>query len=132
MQGKKEFTPQLYYELSLDGMVPANNFYRIVRRELDLSFLYRATRSYYGREGQQSIDPVVFFKILLVGYLNNINSDRALLRFCSNCLDVRWFLGYDLNDRDPAKIQPSFGRGKGNGLESRYSCSGAEQGKQRK
>lgn len=101
MQGKKEFTPQLYYELSLDSMVPANNFYRIVRRELDLSFLYRATRSYYGREGQQSIDPVVFFKILLVGYLNNINSDRALLRFCSNCLDVRWFLGYDLNEELP-------------------------------
>ncbi|WP_304343124.1 transposase [Chryseobacterium koreense] len=39
---------------------------------------------------------MVFFKILLVGCLNNINSDRALLRYCSNSLDVRLFLGCDL------------------------------------
>lgn len=43
----------------------------------------------------------MFFKILLVGYLNNINSDRALIRYCSNCLDVRLFLGYDLNEDLP-------------------------------
>jgi IS5 family transposase len=36
-----------------------------------------------------------------VGYLNNINSDRALIRYCSNCLDVRLFLGYDLNESLP-------------------------------
>ncbi|WP_232520508.1 MULTISPECIES: transposase [Chryseobacterium] len=33
-----------------------------------------------------------------MGYLNNINSDRSLLRFCSNCLDVRLFLVYDLDE----------------------------------
>src|SRR5690606_25990824 len=66
-----------------------------------LDFLYKATRNYYGKEGQGSIDPVVFFKILLVGYLNNINSDRALLRYCSNSLDVRLFLGYDLDEELP-------------------------------
>ncbi|WP_291071071.1 transposase, partial [Empedobacter sp. UBA5637] len=60
-----------------------------------------STQKYYGTQGQESIDPVVFFKILLVGYLNNINSDRALIRFCSNCLDVRLFLGYDLNEELP-------------------------------
>ncbi|WP_313636493.1 transposase [Empedobacter sp.] len=36
-----------------------------------------------------------------MGYLNNINSDRALIRYCSNCLDVRLFLGYDLNEQLP-------------------------------
>lgn len=97
MQGRKEFTPQLFYELSLDRLVAQDNFYRKVNRDLDLHFLYQSTQQYYGHEGQQSIDPVVFFKILLVGYLNNINSDRALIRYCSNCLDVRLFLGYDLN-----------------------------------
>jgi len=44
---------------------------------------------------------VVFFKILLVGYLNHINSDRALLRYCSNSLDVRLFLGYELDEDLP-------------------------------
>ena len=101
MQGKKDFTPQLFYDLSLDRLVPSNNYYRIIQRELSFDFLYKSTAKYYGTEGQKSIDPVVFFKILLVGYLNNINSDRALIRFCSNCLDVRLFLGYDLNEDLP-------------------------------
>ena len=101
MQGRKDFTPKLFYELSLDRLVPADNLYRKINQELDLHFLYQSTRKYYGTEGQQSIDPVVFFKILLVGYLNNINSDRALLRYCSNSLDVRLFLGYDLDEDLP-------------------------------
>lgn len=101
MQGRKDFTPQLFYELSLDRLVPSDNFYRKVNQHLELHFLYKSTAPYYGREGQQSIDPVVFFKILLVGYLNNINSDRALLRYCSDSLSIRLFLGYDLDEELP-------------------------------
>ncbi len=101
MQGRKHFTPQLFYQTSLEDLVPEDNFYRKVTQALDLHFLYKSTQGYYGREGQESIDPVVFFKILLVGYLTNINSDRALIRYCSNCLDVRLFLGYDLNEELP-------------------------------
>ncbi len=101
MQGRKHFTPHLFYELSLEQLVPQDNFYRNVNRDLDLQFIYKATSKYYGNEGQQSIDPVVFFRILLVGYLNNINSDRSLIRYCSNCLDVRLFLGYDLDEELP-------------------------------
>lgn len=101
MQGKKIITPQLFYHQSLDEMVPEDNFYRKVNENLSLNFLYKATKSYYGSCGQESIDPVVFFKILMVGYLNNINSDRSLMRFCSNCLDIRLFLGYDINENLP-------------------------------
>ncbi|MFD2241796.1 transposase [Flectobacillus roseus] len=54
--------------------------------------MYARTAPYYGTEGQESIDPVVYFKILLVGYLNNIPSDRRLMEYCSNCLDIRLFL----------------------------------------
>ena len=101
MQGKKIITPQLFYHQSLDEMVPEDNFYRKVNENLSLGFLYKITAPYYGKCGQESIDPVVFFKILMVGYLNNINSDRALIRFCSNCLDIRLFLGYDINESLP-------------------------------
>ena len=80
MQGKKHLTLQLFYNTSLEQLVPSDNFYRIINKELDLHFLYKATKDYYGKEGQQSIDPFLFFKILLVGYLNNLNSDRALIR----------------------------------------------------
>lgn len=101
MQGRKRFTPQLFYQTSLDSLVPKDNFYRILLNELDLHYLYGATKPYYGSEGQESIDPVVFFKILLVGYLNNINSDRALLRYCADSLSIRLFLGYDLDEDLP-------------------------------
>lgn len=72
-QEKKNFQPQLFTSVNLTDLVPADNFYRKLQAELDLRFLYAATKSYYGIEGQESIDPVVFFKILLVGYLSNIN-----------------------------------------------------------
>jgi transposase len=101
MQGKKEFNPKMLYQVHLDMLVPQDNFYRILDRELDLHFLYNATKHYYGDEGQESIDPVVFFKICLVGYLNNINSDRKLIDYCSDSLGIRLFLRYDIDESLP-------------------------------
>ncbi|MDP2455275.1 MULTISPECIES: hypothetical protein [unclassified Kaistella] len=91
MQGKKIITPQHFYHQSLDEVVPEDNFYRKVNENLSLDFLYKVTAPYYGKCGQESIDPVVFFKILMVGYLNSINSDRGLneeaaKRYISNSL----------------------------------------------
>ena len=91
----------MLYQFSLDSFVSEDNFYRILSRELDLRFLYKETQHYYGKEGQASIDPVVFFKICLIGYLNNINSDRKLIAYCSNCLDIRWYLKYDIDEPLP-------------------------------
>ena len=79
MQGKKDFTPKLFYSLSLDRLVPEDDFYRKLNQSINLRFLYKQTQRYYGNEGQSSIDPVVFFKICMIGYLNNIVSDRAEL-----------------------------------------------------
>ena len=101
MQGKKQLQPQLFTSVNLLDLVPVDNFYRKLSTELDLQFIYKATRKYYGKEGQESIDPVVFFKILLVGYLNNINSDRQLIAFCSDSLSIRLFLGYDVHESLP-------------------------------
>lgn len=101
MQGRQDINPKLFYQVSLDDLVSKENYYRKLSQTLDLHFLYKATAKYYGSEGQESIDPVVFFKILLVGYLNNINSDRKLIEYCSNCLDVRLFLKYDMDDNLP-------------------------------
>src|SRR5678816_4624772 len=52
-------------------------------------------------EGQESIDPVVFFKICMVGYINNIASDRKLIEFCADSLAIRLFLGYDIDESLP-------------------------------
>lgn len=101
MQGRKALQPKLLYQVSLSDLVPADSFYRRMDAALDLRFLYEETEPYYGTEGQQSIDPVVFFKICLVGYVNNIVSDRRLMSFCANCLDVRWYLRYDIDEPLP-------------------------------
>jgi transposase len=101
MQGRKDIQPKMLYHVTIYDLVPTDNFYRRLEKTIDLHFLYGATKDYYGSEGQESIDPVVFFKILLVGYLNNINSDRKLIEYCSNCLDVRLFLKYDIDEPLP-------------------------------
>jgi transposase len=101
MQGRKHIQPKMMYQVSLDTLVSEDNFYRQLNTALDLTFLYKETASYYGSEGQESIDPVVFFKICLVGYLNNISSDRRLIDFCSNRLDLRLYLQYDIDETLP-------------------------------
>ena len=55
MQGKKKYALQLFYELSLERLVPEDNFYRQIEQNLDLHFLYKATKDYYGTEGQQRL-----------------------------------------------------------------------------
>ncbi len=68
---------------------------------MDLDFLYPLTKHYYGSSGQKSIDPVVFFKLCLVGYLENIISDRQLIEHSSMRLDILYFFGYDIDDELP-------------------------------
>ena len=68
---------------------------------LDLSFLYKSTAEYYGLEGQKSIDPVVFMKLILVGYLENINSDRRIIEVSRLRLDILYFIGYDIDEELP-------------------------------
>ncbi|CAH0335216.1 hypothetical protein FVB9288_00849 [Flavobacterium sp. CECT 9288] len=101
MQGRKELTPKMLYQVHLQDLIPEHNFYRLLDTAIDFHFLYKSTAKYYGDEGQESIDPVVFFKICLVGYLNNLNSDRKLIEYCSNCLDVRLFIRYDIDEALP-------------------------------
>jgi len=64
MQGKKKYQEKLFTNFHLSERVPENNFYRRLKSVLDLEFLYKKTRKYYGQKGQESIDPVVFFKLL--------------------------------------------------------------------
>ena len=101
MQGKKIYTQKLFYQISLDSLVPKEHFYRRMDDILDLQFLYGATRKYYGSQGQKSLDPVVFFKICLIGYLENLISDRKLIALCSDSLAIRLFLGFDLDEQLP-------------------------------
>jgi len=101
MQGKKIYQEKLFASFSLSSRVPKENFYRRLREVLDLHYLYKQTEKFYGKSGQKSLDPVVFFKFCLVGYLENIISDRKLITHCSMRLDILLFLGYDIDDELP-------------------------------
>jgi len=101
MQGKKHYTEKLFTSFQLSSHVPADNFYRRLKEALDLQWLYKSTKNYYGREGQLSIDPIVFFKLILVGYLENLNSDRKIIEHSRLRLDILFFLGYDLDEELP-------------------------------
>nr|WP_217632848.1 transposase [Maribacter dokdonensis] len=95
MQGKKDYQEKLFARFQLSERIPKNNFYRRLKEVQDLDLLYNLTKGYYGESGQKSIDPVVFFKLCLVGYLENIISDRKLIAHCSMRLDILFFVGYD-------------------------------------
>ncbi|MFN2440063.1 MAG: IS1182 family transposase [Chitinophagaceae bacterium] len=101
MQGKKHFSEKLFTNFQLSGRVPAENFYRRLKDVLNLQWLYKATKKYYGTEGQQSIDPVVFFKFMLIGYLENLGSDRRIISTVSMRLDMLFFIGYDIDEPLP-------------------------------
>jgi len=101
MQGKKDYQEKLFANFQLSERVPKHNFYRRLKGILDLDFLYPLTKKYYGDSGQKSIDPVVFFKLCLVGYLENLTSDRQLITHCSMRLDILYFLGYDIDEELP-------------------------------
>ena len=101
MQGKKSLQPKLFSSFNLSDRVPENNFYRSLKGVLDLEFLRKETKSYYGSCGQKSLDPTVFFRLCLVGYMENIISDRQLIQHASMRLDILYFIDYDIDDELP-------------------------------
>lgn len=98
MQGKKNYQEKLFLNFQLSDRVPKDNFYRRLKELLDLSFVRKQTIEYYGKEGQKSIDPEVFFKLMLIGYIENLNSDRKIVENASMRMDMLYFIGYDLDE----------------------------------
>ena len=88
-------------DLSLEELVPQDNFYRRLEATLDLSFVRDLVRDCYASSGRPSVDPAVFFRLQLVMFFEDIRSERQLMEVAADRLSVRWFLGYDLNDPLP-------------------------------
>lgn len=101
MMGQKKFTMKEYHSLSLDDLVNPNDLYHKIEDKIDFAFIYDLAKECYSHTGQPSLDPVVFFKIELVGFLEGIQEDRALERRLKDSLAIRWFLGYDLDEALP-------------------------------
>ena len=87
----------LPYEVSLEDLVPEDHFYRRLEGTLDLSFVRDLVAPLYAGGGRPSVDPVVFFKLQLVMFFEDIRSERQLMVVVSDRLSLRWYLGYDLH-----------------------------------
>lgn len=101
MLGIKVYQEKLFTNFSLASKIPDNNFYKQLKKELDLSFLYKVCKPYYGECGQKSIDPIVFFKLMLIGYLEGVTSDRKLIDVTNLRIDILYFINYDIDEELP-------------------------------
>ena len=101
MMGIKERDFSSLEDLSLEDLVPEDNFYRRLQRTVDLSFVRELVGPCYASCGRPSIDPVVFFKLQLVMFFEGLRSERELMRMAADRISVRWYLGYDLHERLP-------------------------------
>ena len=101
MMGLKERAFAPLVAVSLEELVPQDHFYRHLQKVLDLSFVHDLVRECYAAGGRPSIDPVVFFKLQLVMFFEDIRSERLLMRQVADRLSVRWYLGYDLDEQLP-------------------------------
>lgn len=82
--------------------IPRGHFYERLATVLDLSFIYELTQPLYAaRLGRPSLDPVVFFKCMLIGFFENIVFDTQLEYRIADSLTLRRFLGYALDARTP-------------------------------
>jgi transposase len=97
---EREFRP-LPDNLSLEELVSKDNFYRRLEGRIDLSFVRELVVDCYAAVGRTSIDPVVFFRLQLVMFFEDIRSERQLMEIASDRLSIRWYLGYDLHEPLP-------------------------------
>ena len=84
---------QLLYCFRLEDAVPEDHPVREIAGVLDLSWVYAELAAYYSRFGRPSIDPVLMIRMLIVGYVFAIRSERAPCRDVRVNLAYRWFCG---------------------------------------
>src|SRR5215471_11089695 len=92
---------QLFYEFDLDDVVPPDHLVRQIDAVLDLSWVHGELAPHYPAIGRPSIDPVLMIRMLIVGYVFAIRSERALCREVRVNLAYRWFCGLSIEDKIP-------------------------------
>ena len=102
MMGRlKDDQGQLFYSFCLDDAVPADHLVREIAAVLDLSWVHAELAPYYPSIGRPSIDPVLMIRMLILGYVFAIRSERALCREVKVNLAYRWFCGLSIEDKIP-------------------------------
>lgn len=97
MMGQQPRTESLFYYFRLEDQIPKDHLLRIIDEQVDLSFVRERVKGLYSATGRPSIDPEVLLRLLLLGYLYGISSERRLLEEVRMHLAYRWFtrLGFE-------------------------------------
>lgn len=87
--------------VTLEELMPQEHFLRDLDKFVDFDFIYDNVADLYSNTGRPSIDPVVMIKMLLIGYIYGIDSERKLEQELTVNIAYRWFLGIDFDERVP-------------------------------
>lgn len=86
----------------LEDLVPQDHLLRKISKTIDFSFIREKTKHLYcNNNGRPAVDPEILFKILFIGYLFGIRSERQIIRDIEVNVAYRWFLGFSLTDKIP-------------------------------
>ncbi len=101
MGRRKDGQGQFFYSFDLDEVVPPDHLVRQIDSVLDLSWVHKELAPYYSPTGRPSIDPVLMIRMLIVGYVFAIRSERRLCSEVQVNLAYRWFCKLGVEDNIP-------------------------------
>jgi Transposase domain (DUF772) len=120
MMGQHDRSEALFYYFRLEDQVPETHLLRLIERHISFAFVRERLKQSYSETGRPSIDPELLLRILLIGYLYGITSERKLVEELRMHLAWRWFTGWVSIRR--FRITPRSPRTGTDGFRSR-SCS---------
>ena len=99
MMGQHTHSESLFYYFRIEDHIPDDHLLRLVDRHVDFAFVRKTLEASYSHTGRPSIDPEVLLRILLIGYLYWITSERRLVDDVGMHLAYRWFTDWALIER---------------------------------
>ena len=101
MMGEHTGSESLFYYLRLDDHIPENHLLRLVDRHISFASVREKLKDSYSEIGRPSIDPELLLRILLIGYLYGVTSERKLVEELHMHLAWRWFTGLGFDQEIP-------------------------------
>jgi transposase len=99
--GDHERKEPMFYYVRMEDIVPEGHLLRLIDRHIDFSFIRDKVKHLYSHTGRPSIDPEILLRMLLIGYLYGITSERRLCEELKMHIGYRWFVGLNLEDKVP-------------------------------
>src|ERR1700739_305348 len=101
MMGQHSRSESLFYYFRIEDQVPKNHLLRLIDRHISFDFVREKLKDSYSDTGRPSIDPEVLLRILLIGYLYGVSSERKLVEELQMHLAWRWFTGLSFDQEIP-------------------------------